>query len=1799
MPRMAPTVSMLARQTMRTAFEDLERTISPVDLKQMRSMSAIEQVRESALEIEKQLAARQTLRNMRRLAPLFRGLEHYSKAIEILCNGTPFLSWIWSPITLILKVASDHIGAFEHIIKGYSRISEALGRFEILGEAFRHDTTFQYTLAVYYSDILEFHKHAYRFVRRSGWHLLFHTSWGRFQRRFDGILEDLDRHADLIDREANARNISVAQRKRDESYEKLEQEERLLGLQQYQSVVAWLKLDENEQTKILESIHEEGLEFSGTCSWASGNGRIAAWLKNTPNDRQLWLQGNAGTGKSVLSSELIKFLRASKSTVFYHFCRYTYAESTKYDNILKSLIQQLLLSCGELTAYAYQEYVVGKKTTTTANLEGLLRTSLTTLSEASKLQIVWIVIDGIDDCETEKQTRLISLLYGLTSQSASENSTVCKILFTSRTHPTKTKRLSKKHVVSLGDEIQHISKAINLYTSVRLRSLHGRLRELEMSAEDVERIGELVTAKAAGMFLYARLVVDYLSTNVFFSAEELKQSINRLPATVEEFYQNILAHMLARLDSRSTGRVRCLLGWIAFARRPLKRLELLSALAFSSGSADTSSTAPGYILDLCSPFIEEKHDTTFAFIHGSVKEFLQTPSSSLVIDERTALQEHGLATVACLLSAAKVFREDFDKPTRLLRLVKGVHGLHVYATEHWADYLLTEAAAVNGLAWSSSLLDVSCSLAAQLSQICEPVAHTSVLPDDRLKLFDSQSNLQMHMSNALLARSQKSLEAHILLVTDRESCLSTDDKLKDGISLILDEYQKAVEILMDRESCPGASIEELRSFKSQFRSSAYTCRLRACPRATLGFDTEQLRREHETGHVGGHRCPVAGCQYPPFRTAQTLRVHHGKHHAAPVLRKPIRRVGRLAKNTRQKSSSTIQHADIPGDPPLLLTGNEVRPQTSQDPDPQKQGVAAPTKKSDQLRTETILEGSLDNNVFDASLTAGNGRSTNAPRSPLARLKLTNSPAEDDVSFAQSAASPPRLDSSGLGEPISTEVDESSTVKCICGFADDDGHTVLCEKCDTWQHVICYYPSLNVPDVHDCTECLPRDIDVERAIKWQREQHEGLTADELEEKPATNTGDQQKKTISNHQDSASKATPEGKNSVAFREKAAMYLRHRLQKGFLTPDQAPKKSDMSSMADLFTKLEELGDIEADILKKTKVHKVLKGIIRLDTIPRDEKFLFRVRSRNLLKKYTSALAMETDEKTETLEGHHGTDSLTTPVPYPESSLEVWRNESSVFLDRGTRNSSLATEASNRVQQLPSIEPPNDAAKTAIQNQGNDITQMYNAELSPSNQLTPSNSASKENQWCVVKCTCNQHNLSGNDLICLRCKTWQHKTCYKNNFPLYYHRTHLCRECSPSEMANLIIREHVSHHPRSAPLSREIIAFLNSVVTEYPQSYPSVLEIFQILKESQADRHTFMETIKELVPGSTLLMIKFLNILTKISTLGEIAMYSFQCIYCMRETADPLSSCIKRPTHHGEKRFHESCLIFPPNLVVYCTACTFESMASSLDSSLNDSRPSSDWPISADYGKSKSDPSDYIDGGDASYEADPSITTYAPYSYSLESAPTDEDVLANNVAMYADTSLALTPFLNTPNNMQEQEREQSGSSQSVTGLPSFAQPSLVDDARRLAEILGIDSRITIPSLRVIHGDIWAGGPAHDLHTFHRFIIEHTFVPVGDEGVHWIDEIVRKILPAVASLIHYCDAAGKLHPRYGLSYAEDWMASYSPYPQDLGPKIDGMEELGRSLVERWNAANPYLPDTISQAPPPVWEDVIMPRKLP
>lgn len=100
---LAARSSLEARRIIREAFESLEKVISPTEAKDF-SITTLQNVQDAALEIERILAARKELRNMRRLSPLFEGLKCYAGTIEVLCNGTPYLPWIWAPIKLILKV---------------------------------------------------------------------------------------------------------------------------------------------------------------------------------------------------------------------------------------------------------------------------------------------------------------------------------------------------------------------------------------------------------------------------------------------------------------------------------------------------------------------------------------------------------------------------------------------------------------------------------------------------------------------------------------------------------------------------------------------------------------------------------------------------------------------------------------------------------------------------------------------------------------------------------------------------------------------------------------------------------------------------------------------------------------------------------------------------------------------------------------------------------------------------------------------------------------------------------------------------------------------------------------------------------------------------------------------------------------------------------------------------------------------------------------------------------------------------------------------------------------------------------------------------------------------------------------------------------------------------------------------------------------------------------------------------------------------------------------------------------------
>jgi hypothetical protein len=74
-------------------------------------------------------------------------------------------------------------------------------------------------------------------------------------------------------------------------------------------------------------------------------------------------------------------------------------------------------------------------------------------------------------------------------------------------------------------------------------------------------------------------------------------------------------------------------------------------------------------------------------------------------------------------------------------------------------------------------------------------------------------------------------------------------------------------------------------------------------------------------------------------------------------------------------------------------------------------------------------------------------------------------------------------------------EDSSVIRCICPYDDDDGFTIQCERCFVWQHALCVGISQdNVPEEYLCERCSPRIVNIERATQRQtvrRQAEEGL------------------------------------------------------------------------------------------------------------------------------------------------------------------------------------------------------------------------------------------------------------------------------------------------------------------------------------------------------------------------------------------------------------------------------------------------------------------------------------------------------------------------------------------------------------------------------------------------------------------------------------------------------------------------------------------------------------------------------------
>ena len=88
------------------------------------------------------------------------------------------------------------------------------------------------------------------------------------------------------------------------------------------------------------------------------------------------------------------------------------------------------------------------------------------------------------------------------------------------------------------------------------------------------------------------------------------------------------------------------------------------------------------------------------------------------------------------------------------------------------------------------------------------------------------------------------------------------------------------------------------------------------------------------------------------------------------------------------------------------------------------------------------------------------------------------------------------------------------------------------------------------------------------------------------------------------------------------RAVLYLRHKLQKGFISRDHPPVEAEMTAMNEHMNTLENYLDLEPAVIKHTKINKVLRAILKIPIIPKDSEFKFKERCTKLLNEWNKVL-------------------------------------------------------------------------------------------------------------------------------------------------------------------------------------------------------------------------------------------------------------------------------------------------------------------------------------------------------------------------------------------------------------------------------------------------------------------------------------------------------------------------------------------------------------------------------------------------
>ena len=337
--------------------------------------------------------------------------------------------------------------------------------------------------------------------------------------------------------------------------------------------------------------------------------KIKLWLDDLSSEnRVMVISGDVGMGKSVISAVVCQRMQNAGRLSGSHFCQHNKARHRNPKIMLQSLAYQL----SELLPQYKRELVKALSRNLGEDINNLEVGELFELLFEEPLinvddpgRSLLMVIDGLDESEYKGRNELLDVI-------ANHFSTLpgwIRFCVTTRPEINIADRLKKFNPVLLEQDDEENVQDIRLFLERQLCSV------IQSGSEEV--VIDALVRKAAGHFLYAYLMVDFIKENVsLLTPKELGRT---LPSGVSSVYHSYFERLEKELTI-SEEVFLTFLSALAAAKEQLP-LDFVSKLLLSDCKSPAGHRKVGEAIECISTLLPVQ-DGCIHFFHKSVKDWL-------------------------------------------------------------------------------------------------------------------------------------------------------------------------------------------------------------------------------------------------------------------------------------------------------------------------------------------------------------------------------------------------------------------------------------------------------------------------------------------------------------------------------------------------------------------------------------------------------------------------------------------------------------------------------------------------------------------------------------------------------------------------------------------------------------------------------------------------------------------------------------------------------------------------------------------------------------------------------------------------------------------------------------------------------------------------------------------------------------------------------------------------------------------------------------------------------------------------